>query len=88
MANHIKNTLTADFECKGAAESFLEKVKGRECAFSFQAYIPMPETLLIPDPCTNELIYAAVQRYGFRLNQYPKDIQKAVKHCFWPFKQE
>ena len=88
MANHIKNTLTADFECKGAAESFLEKVKGRECAFSFQAYIPMPETLLIPDPCVNELIYAAVQRYGFKLNLYPEDIQKAVKHCFWPFKQE
>lgn len=88
MANHIKNILMADFECKGAMEAFLEKVKGREGEFSFQAYIPMPETLLIPDPCANELIYAAVQRYGFRLNQYPEDIQKAVKHCFWPFKRE
>lgn len=88
MANHIKIILMADFESEGARAAFLERIKGKEKEFSFQAIIPMPETLLINEPCTNELIYAAVQHYGFRLDQYPEKIQKAVRHCFWPFKQE
>lgn len=88
MANHIRNILMADFESEEALAAFLEKIKGEEKEFSFQAFSPMPRTLLIPEPCTNELIYAAVQHYGFRLDQYPEKIQKAVKHCFWPFKLE
>lgn len=88
MSNHIRNILMADFESEGAVKAFLAKVKGAEHDFSFQAYTPMPRTLLIPEPCNDEFIYAVVKDYGLKLDQYPENIKKAVKQCFWPFKEE
>ena len=88
MSNHIRNILMADFESEGAVKAFMAKVKGAEHDFQFQAYTPMPRTLLIPEPCNDEFIYAVVKDYGLKLDQYPENMKKAVKQCFWPFKEE